>query len=114
MTPPPPPSDDVNPYAPPRAALGPRVAAGGPRRSDRWAIVLSFLIVSTLGCLFLLGFWSARRRIDIGLIRSVGFVVITAGVHFVGYRIYRRQGDGAGTQRPIEDGDAGPYPRAGG
>jgi hypothetical protein len=96
MIPPQSPGDDANPYAPPRAALGPRHAVARVGRSERWGILLSFLIISALGCLFLLGFWSAQRRIDIGLVRSVGFVIIMAGVHFVGYRIYQRQRDGAG------------------
>jgi hypothetical protein len=81
-------SDEDNPYAPPRAPLG------SPRRSTPEglaAIVISFLVSSTLGGASIFSYWRSRGLWELGIVRALGMAIIMAGVHFVGYRIYARQ-----------------------
>jgi hypothetical protein len=56
------------------------------------ALIVSYLLVGVLGCAFLLAYWTHLGSAWLGVVRSVAFVVIMGGVHFVGYRLWKRQG----------------------
>lgn len=58
------------------------------------ALGISYFLISVLGCGFIYTFW-ADVDVSIGIIRSGGFVAIMGGVHFLGYRLWRRQQPGA-------------------
>jgi hypothetical protein len=87
--------DEDNLYAPPRAPLGspPRPAPEG-----FVAIVVSFLVTSTLGVAYILGGeflfhrGSFRDFALVGIVQSLRMVVIMAVIHSVGYWLYRHQG----------------------
>jgi hypothetical protein len=53
-------------------------------------MIVSFLVICILGCAFIFTCWM-RFNPTVGVIRCVGFVVIMGGVHFVGYRAWKRQ-----------------------
>lgn len=54
------------------------------------ALTISFCIISVVGVWFVYGFW-ARRNAPVAVARGAAFVAIMAGVHFLGYRAWRRQ-----------------------
>lgn len=54
------------------------------------ALIISHGIISVLGCSFIYTFW-ADVDVLTGIIRSGGFVAIMGGVHFLGYRLWKRQ-----------------------
>jgi hypothetical protein len=54
------------------------------------ALIVSFLVICVLGCAFIFTYWMTSNP-SVGLVRCVAFVVIMGGVHFVGYRIWKRQ-----------------------
>lgn len=76
----------TNPYQSPRSS-------DPAQRRDRsiFAMTISFLVISMLGCSFIFTFWMAHHALSIGLERCVGFIAIIGGVHFVGYRLWDRQ-----------------------
>jgi len=59
-------------------------------RKDRLAILFSFLVTSTLGTAFISRHWQLVDSPEVAWIRSAGFVVIIAGVHFVVFRVHQR------------------------
>jgi hypothetical protein len=61
------------------------------RRPEATALALSFVLVSVLGCVFLVRYWSSVGHPERGVTRALAFVAIMAAVHVVGYRAYRRQ-----------------------
>ena len=84
-------NDGENPYAAPQTPLAP-----GRRASAKvlMALLASLAITSALGFTFLFNYWSTRRLVALAWARSLGFVVIMAGVHIAGYMAYRRQREG--------------------
>jgi hypothetical protein len=57
---------------------------------DRLAILLSFLVTSTLGAALISRHWQLVDAPEVAWGRSAGFVVIMAGVHFVVFRVHQR------------------------
>ena len=53
-------------------------------------ITLSFALLSVIGCASIFTYWMTVSPWT-GLIRCIGFVAIMGGVHFVGFRLWRRQ-----------------------
>ena len=56
---------------------------------DRLAILLSFLVTSTVGATFIFRYWQSVDASKVAWVRSVGFVVIMAVVHFVVSRVHQ-------------------------
>jgi hypothetical protein len=54
------------------------------------AIIVSCIVISTAGHVFIFTYWQ-QRNFWIGVVRSFGFGLIMVGVHFVGYRLWKRQ-----------------------
>lgn len=88
----------LNPYRSPRSSI--RMAK--PTR-DLLAIIVSFVVISLLGCAYIFTSWQDVNQ-SVGLVRCVGFVAIMAGVHFVGFRVWRRQQ----APNPIDGGTEAP------
>jgi hypothetical protein len=59
---------------------------------DLVPIIISFLILSGSGCAFIFLYWMPLSY-WVGFVRCIGFVVIMGGVHFVGFRLWKRQLD---------------------
>jgi hypothetical protein len=59
---------------------------------ERLAILLSFAGTSVLGAWLIFSRWLTRDAAAAAYIRATGFVGIMAGVHFVAFRMYQRQG----------------------
>jgi len=81
-----------NPYRSPEPVSEP------PPRFARVVAILigSWLIISTIGAAAIFVHWYPIDR-SIAVARSLGFVAIMAGVHFVGFRVWWRQFDSPGT-----------------
>lgn len=60
------------------------------KRAGRRALTASFVVTSLLGVLFIFGYWR-NTDLSIACERCVGFFAIMAGIHFVGYRAWKRQ-----------------------
>lgn len=75
----------VNPYKSPDAPTASRTPPNA-----LTALIISHVLISVLGCGFIYTFW---MNVDVwtGVIRCVGFVAIMGGVHFLGYRLWKRQ-----------------------
>ena len=54
------------------------------------ALSISYVLISVLGCSFIYTFWM-NDDVLTGVIRCGGFVAIMGGVHFLGYRSWKRQ-----------------------
>lgn len=89
-------------YRPPHSFSRPRKAGG-----DVFALVVSFVVDSMLGCAFIFTFWKNLDPV-VGLVRCVGFVAIMGGVHFVGFRLWRRQNE---PNRKADDADTSIWTR---
>ena len=75
----------INPYQSPNSELfTSRIAPG------RMSILISFSVISVLGCAFIYTNWMQFSRL-LGIVRCIGFVAIMGGVHYVGYRLWQRQ-----------------------
>jgi uncharacterized membrane protein YidH (DUF202 family) len=75
----------VNPYQSPQSDTPARKSA-----RDLMAILVSFLVISVLGCAFIFAYWMNFSQF-VGVVRCVGFVAIMGGMHFIGFRLWRRQ-----------------------
>ena len=81
----PPDKSSVNPYESPDAL---------PRRPiprDVLAICVSFVVLTVWGYVVIVRYWWRTDSIAMGIARGVGFAAIMAGVHFVGYGLWKRQ-----------------------
>lgn len=92
-------SSAANPYQPPASPPPP----SRPISRDAFAICISYVVVAGLGCTFLFNFWFSEAP-TVAILRTVGFAVIMAGIHFVGYRLWIRQQ----TSRAMSDSPAQP------
>ena len=82
-----PPVDKVeNPYESPGSLPRRR-----PVPRDILAICVLFTIVTVVGCAFIFSYWWLVGATAHGIVRSLGFAVMMAGLHFVGYRFWKRQ-----------------------
>lgn len=54
------------------------------------ALVLLYLAISTVGCVFIYECWRLVNQ-TVAVTRCVGFAVIMAGAHYLGYSAWRRQ-----------------------
>ena len=82
----PPTKPPLNPYESPASSVRRR-----PVPRDVLAFCASFAILSVLGCAFIFGYWWVADATAVGIVRCVGFAAIMAGLHFVGYRLWKRQ-----------------------
>ena len=96
----------VNPYQSPLSSAGRRSM-----RSGLLVMCASFLVLSGLGCAFIFGYWSRAGAAGVGIVRSVGFVAILAGIHFVGYRMWKRQQTASPTKLRDSDTPASVWSR---
>lgn len=75
----------VNPYQSPRSpTMAPKPSRG------LLPLMVSFLVISALGCAYIYTFWM-NLSLWTGLMRCVGFVATMGGIHYVGYRRWKRQ-----------------------
>src|SRR5258708_2141722 len=58
---------------------------------DRLAVIVSFVITSALGCVFLLVYWTGAGHIGRGFALGALFIATMAIVHRQGYLLYRKQ-----------------------
>lgn len=77
------------------------------------AVWISFVLLSVIGVLCVYGYWADRGRVQAAVLRSVIFVGIMAGVHFVGYRGWKRsqKDDPRGPESTPPKTDALPRPK---
>jgi hypothetical protein len=68
-------------------------------RTGGAALLISFGAVSLMGVLFIYYDWRNVSQF-MAIERSAGFVVIMAGVHFIGYRLWQRQSGIARVSQP--------------
>ena len=82
----PPAKSPLNPYESPTSSVRRQAAT-----RDVLLMCASLTVLSVLGCAFIFSYWSLADAITVGIVRCVGFVAIMAGIHFVGYRLWKRQ-----------------------
>ena len=59
-------------------------------RTGRLALSASFVAISLMGTLLIVDYWG-RRNTAVAWERAIAFAAIMAGIHTVGYRVWRRQ-----------------------
>ena len=83
----PPTKSPVNPYQSPESQSTQR----RPVPRDLLVMCILFVVLSVLGCTFIFSYWRLAAAPAVGIIRCVGFTAIMAGIHFVGFRLWKRQ-----------------------
>jgi hypothetical protein len=84
------PVDNEHSGQPPETLDAVKALSKNALRTGRCAIRVSFLATSVLGAMLLYFAWK-DASLPTAIARSAGFVVIMAGVHFIGYRLWARQ-----------------------
>ncbi len=81
----------MNPYESPRSVDESR----RPVSREGLTVCGSFVVLAVLGCAFVFRYWWSAGAPTVGIARCLVFAGIMAGVHLVGFRLWKRQEEDA-------------------